>query len=249
MVDFKALTKAHAHRPFAMPSRAWAMTMSWEKLLFAHYRVDPEALRKRVPAGLELDLFDGQAYLGIVPFDMRRVGPPGLNWLPWLSHFAELNVRTYVKRDGLPGVFFFSLDAANWVAVVAARLGFHLPYFWAGIRWRQDGRRIHYSSRRLVGPPAVFSGHYAPTGEVYTVEPGGLEHFLTERYCLYAAAGNGTIYRGHVHHLPWPLQKAEADIESNTLLDWLGLNALPGPPLLHYADRIDVVAWQNERLP
>ena len=223
------------------------MTMSWEKLLFAHYRVDSNALRRIVPANLELDLFDGEAWLGIVPFDMRRVGPPRLNWLPWLSHFPELNVRTYVRRDDLPGVFFFSLDATNWAAVIGARTGFHLPYFWASIQWRQDGARIHYRSRRRFGPKAHFQGDYAPTADVYRARPGGLEHFLTERYCLYAADRRGRIFRGHVHHAPWPLQPAEARFEVNTVADWLDLSLSTDPPLLHYVDRIDVVAWLNER--
>lgn len=224
------------------------MTMSWEKLLFAHYRVDADALQARLPAGLELDTFEGQAWLGVVPFDMRRVGPPGLNWLPWLSHFPELNVRTYVCGGDRPGVFFFSLDAANWAAVLGARAAFHLPYFWAAIQWRQDGDRITYQSRRRAGPPGVFDGTYAPTGPTFRAEPGSLEAFLTERYCLYTVDRRGNVLRGHVHHAPWPLQRAEAEVDAASLLAGLELDVEPGEPHLLYADRIDVVAWLNERV-
>lgn len=248
MVDWNALTLTADHRPFPMPKRPWIMTMSWEKLLFAHVRVDPSVLRALVPTGLQLDLFEGDAWVGIVPFDMRRIGPRGLNRLPWLSHFPELNLRTYVRAEGKPGVFFFSLDATNWAAVIGARIGFHLPYFWARIRWRQDGERIAYQSRRRVGRPAEFRGTYAPTGPVYRAEPDSLDAFLTERYCLYAADRRGRVYRGHVHHVPWPLQPAEATLETNTLLDGWGLEAKDNTLLLHYVERIDVVAWWNERV-
>ena len=247
VVDWNALTSVTDHRPFPIPDRPWIMTMSWEKLLFAHYRVDAEKLRALVPPGLELHLFEGEAWLGIVPFDMRRVGPRGLNWLPWLSHFPELNVRTYVVRDGLPGVYFFSLDAANWAAVIAARVGFHLPYFWAAIRWHQDGLRIHYNSRRRIGSTANFEAQYAPTSDPYLAKRGTLEHFLTERYCLYATDRRGSVYRGHVHHAPWPLQTAEAALDPRSLISGLDLDIADDEPLLHYAERIDVVAWFNER--
>ena len=249
MVAWNALTERSAHRPFPMPTRAWAMTMSWEKLLFAHYRIDPATLRALVPSGLELDLADGEAWIGVVPFDMRRVGPPGLNWLPWLSHFPELNVRTYVRCEDIPGVYFFSLDATNWAAVIGARVGFHLPYFWSSIQWRQDGARIQYRTRRRIGRTADFEGAYAPTGDVYSAEAGSLDAFLTERYCLYAVDGRGRVHRGHVHHAPWPLQPAEAQLSAQSLLDSHGLAVHDAPPLLHYVDRIDVVAWLNERVP
>jgi uncharacterized protein YqjF (DUF2071 family) len=220
--------------------------MCWHDLLFAHYRVDHAALRAVVPARLKLDLWDGDAWIGVVPFYMTHVGLPGLNQLPWLSAFAELNVRTYVRHGEKSGVFFLSLDAANWAAVLGARAGFRLPYFWARMRCHRQGPEILYRSQRLVGPDARFEARYAPTGEPRRSAPGSFEHWLTERYCLYTVDGRGQPYRCDIHHPPWPLQPAEATI---TTLDMTASQhvSLGGEPTLHFARRLDVLAWPLRR--
>jgi uncharacterized protein len=223
------------------------MTMSWHDLLFAHWRVPVAALRALVPAGLELDLWQGEAWLGVVPFHMTQVGPPGLHRLPWLSDFSELNLRTYVRQAGKSGVFFFSLDAACWPAVVGARVGFHLPYFWAHIDCRNEAGVIAYASQRLIGPPAVFEASYQPSGPVKSAAAGSFEHWLTERYCLYTTDRVGHVLRGEIQHAPWPLQTARAQIRKNQMLSWLGLEPLHPAPVLHFAQRLDVLAWELER--
>jgi len=235
------------------------MAMRWLDLLFAHWPVDAAALRPLIPEGLELDTFDGQAWLGIVPFRMDGVRPPWCPPLPWVSAFAELNVRTYVRVPGggdsrghsKPGVWFFSLDAANPLAVRTARLTFHLPYFDARMRIEERDGWVRYDSRRTHrgAPPGVFRARYRPVSEPYLSEPGTLEHWLTERYCLYAADRRGRVYRGDIHHVPWPLQPAEAEIEEDTLTSPLGApgTALERPdvaPLLHFVRRLEVVAWE-----
>ncbi len=224
--------------------------MQWHDLLFAHWPLRPELLRPFLPPGLELQTWEGQAWLGVVPFMMRGVRPRFVPPLPGISAFAELNLRTYVTHGERPGVWFFSLDAANPLAVRAARLGFHLPYFDAAMACTLQGEAVYYHSvRRHSGmAPASFAATYAPTGPVYTSAPGSLEHWLTERYCLYAADQRGRVWRGDIHHAPWPLQPAQATITTNQLTDRLGRILDPHPPLLHFARRIDVVAWLPERV-
>lgn len=240
------------------------MVMRWLDLLFAHWPVDPEALSPLVPEGLELDTFDGTAWLGVVPFRMTDVRPPWCPPLPWVSAFAELNVRTYVRAKaerrptpsedaaaGKPGVWFFSLDAASRLAVRVARWTFHLPYFDARMRVESTDGWIRYESRRTHRgvPPGAFRACYRPVGEPYFSEPGSLDHWLTERYCLYSQDRCGRLYRGNIHHLPWPLQRAEAEIQEDTLTAPLGspgeeLDRRDHEPLLHFARRLDVVAWR-----
>jgi len=234
----EAGVRVRAHRPWPLPSVPWVMGQTWERLLFAHWRVETAALRALVPAQLGLDTFDGDAWLGITPFDLRglraRLTPP----LPRLSRFPELNVRTYATFAGRPGIWFFSLDAANPLAVAGARAVYSLPYFRASMSIDRDGDWTSYRSER---PGAAFSGRYRPVGAAEPPRPGTLEHWLTERYCLYAVNG-GRVLRADIHHPPWPLQGAEAEIERNTMAAPLGIE-LPGEPLLHYAARQDVVVW------
>ena len=246
------MTLAHPADPYrpCPPAAPWSVAMRWHDLLFMHWPVPAAALRPLIPAGLDLDTFAGDAWLGIVPFRMtgirHRVGPA----LPWLSAFAELNVRTYVTRGGRPGVWFFSLDAANPVAVRAARWRFHLPYFDARMAADPDGPAgdgVRYRSVRTHrgAAAAAFAARYRPTGPAHRAAAGTLEHWLTERYCLYAADARGGVHRGEIDHAPWPLQPAEAKVRRNTMADPLGV-ALPdgSAPLLHFARRVDVVAWE-----
>lgn len=247
-----------AHRPWPLPAGRPAMAMRWLDLLFAHWPVEASALRPLIPRGLQLGTFDGQAWIGVVPFRMEGVRPPWCPPLPWVSAFAELNVRTYVSAAGKPGVWFFSLDAANPLAVRVARWTFHLPYFDARMRVGERDGWVHYDSRRTHrgAPSGVFRGRYRPVSEPYLSEPGTLEHWLTERYCLYAGDRRGQVFRGDIHHVPWPLQRAEAEIEEDTLTRPLGTPGTGGTPLerpdiaplLHFARRLEVVAWQIVRV-
>jgi uncharacterized protein YqjF (DUF2071 family) len=231
-----------AHRPWPVPGRPWVMTQSWHDLLFAHWRVDERVLRPLIPQAFDIDRFDGSAWLGVVPFFMSNVAARGTPALPWLSAFAELNVRTYVSpRDGKRGVFFFSLDAERLPAVVAARTLFRLPYFHASMQVARRDDAVHYVSRRRNGE-ASFAATYAPTGPAVAPARGSLEFFLTERYCLYHVDPLGRPSRLEIHHAPWPLQPARAQIEVNTMAAPLGI-PLEGAPLLHVSKRQDVVAW------
>ena len=246
-MDFSFLHAVN-HRPYPMPTRPWVMRMVWYDLLFAHWPVPAEDLQPLIPRGLELDTFDGTAWLGVVPFGMRDVSPRRIPEVPLLSRFLELNVRTYVKAQGRAGVWFFSLDAQNPLAVRGARLAFHLPYMDARMHLERDNDWIVYSSERTHRnePLASFWVRYRPISDVYTSTPGSLESWLTERYCLYSANRAGRVYRGEIHHAPWSLQRAEAVIEHNTMTNGLGFTLEGFAVHLHFARELPVVAWLLE---
>jgi uncharacterized protein YqjF (DUF2071 family) len=226
------------------------MAQTWHDLLFAHWPVPIAALRSQIPASLEIDTFGGTAWIAVVPFRMSGVRPRGTPSIPWLSSFLELNVRAYVKRDGKPGVWFFSLDAANAIAVEIARHWFHLPYFRATMQIQKRADWFEYSSvRNLRGaPPAGLSAKYRPIAPPQSPGSGTLEHFLTERYCLYTTNASGRLIRGEIHHTPWPLQLAEAEFAENTMAFAAGINLPNTPPLLHFAARQDVVVWPPKKI-
>jgi len=232
------------HRPWPLPRAPWTWRQSWRDLLFAHWPIEARELRRLVPPSLEIQEFDGTSWVGLVPFRMAGVMRRPLPDLPWVSAFPELNVRVYVERDGKPGVWFLSLDATNPLAVWAARRFFHLPYFKASMSVTARDGGIEYSSSRSG---AELVARYRPTSDVYRSRVGTLEHWLTERYCLYALGPDGRLLRNDVHHLPWPLQSAEAEIDRNTMFESHGLRVQGHvQPLLHFARRIDVVVWNAE---
>lgn len=234
-----------AHRPWPLPGQPWVMAQVWHDLLFAHWPIPAPQMAALLPSGLTLDTWEGEAWVAVVPFRMSGVRPRLLPAVPWLSAFPELNVRTYVRVGDKPGVYFFSLDAANPVAVALARTLYHLPYFRAQMDCRAEGERIRYASCRTHtgAAPGEFRGSYGPVGPVYTVAPGGLEAWLVERYCLYSVDGRGRIFRGEIHHAPWPIQKAEAEFTHNSMAQAAGIVLPDRPPLLHFARRLDVLAW------
>lgn len=230
--------------PNLSPPGGW-LRMRWERLLFAHWPVPASVLRPLIPAGLELDLIDGQAWLGIVPFVMSRVRLRGLPPIPGTACFPELNVRTYVQHRGEVGVWFFSLDAANPLAVVLARSLYHLAYRHARMFCEEAGGGcIHFSSLRTdrAFPAADFLTHYRPDGGVFPSEPGTLIHWLTERYSLFSSDKSGRLYHGQIAHAPWKLQKAVVNLSVNTMTRGLGFELQEPPALVHYSNSLDVSA-------
>src|SRR5882672_4339622 len=231
------------HRPWPAPQSACSMRMTWSELLFAHWPVDAAQVRRRLPRGLELDTFDGRAWLGVVPFQMSDVALRGWPALPGLSRFPELNVRTYVTRGAKPGVWFFSLDAASALAVAVAKKWFYLPYFRARMRCAAQGDVVDYASERTHrgAPPAQFRARYGPVSAARHAERGTLEHWLIERYCLYTATPSGRILRGEIDHAPWSLHDARAEIEFDTMARASEIEVPATAPLLHFADTQRVV--------
>lgn len=214
------------------------MRQRWADLLFLHWTVPPESLQRLLPPGLTLDTYAGEAYVGLVPFTMTGVRPAWLPSVPWLSAFHEVNVRTYVHFEGRdPGVWFFSLDAANPVAVRLARALWKLPYHFARMTLRRDeSGEVAYASERLwPGPtPAACALRYAPVGPVTPAVAGSREHFLAERYILYAYGG-GRLWTGRVHHAPYPLQAATVRALDESLVAAAGIARPDDAPLAHYA--------------
>lgn len=246
----RSILSRTAHRPWPLPAGPWVMRQNWHDLLFAHWRVRIEDVRRLVPPDLAIDTFEGSAWLGLVPFRMSGVRVRGLPPIPGAHAFPELNVRTYVKHADRPGVWFFSLDATSALAVLAARLTFHLPYFRARMICRSAGEDVQYESTRAHrrAPPAELEAQYGPTSAVEHATPGSIEHWLSERYCLYARTPRGRLLRGEIHHAPWPLQRAHARIERCTYPAAHGLAIANEPPHLLFARRQDVLVWPPRRV-
>lgn len=236
---------ADDYRPYPAPTVPFAMHQTWHDLLFMHWRVPLRALRRIVPAALPLDTFDGDAWLAVVPFEMRDVRPRNLPAVPLLSFFPELNVRTYVTIDNRPGVYFFSLDAANPLAVEIARRFFHLPYENADMTCAVDGETVRYVSERTErhSVPACLRAVYHPTSAPFIADKHSLEYFLTARYCLYTLDSSGNILRGEIHHAPWQLQRAACEIEENSMTAPIGITLGNDQPHLLFTKKIEMVAW------
>ena len=221
------------------------MRQTWHNLLFAHWPIPHEKLRSLVPPRLPLDQFDGQCWIGVVPFRISGIRARALPPIPGLSRFPELNVRTYVTYGGKPGVYFFSLDAASHLAVWAARSFYHLPYFHAAMSSTEADGRIFYSSSRHRNS-AEFRTSYRPVAPPPVRDSGSLEDFLTARFCLYTTHRN-QVYRCEIHHLPWPLQDAEAEFECNTVAAAAQITLRDVPSLLHFSKRLEVLIWPLRR--
>jgi len=236
-------------RTWPLPRHPWVMRMKWSELLFAHWQVEPEVVAPLLPPGLTLDTRDGKAWIGVVPFFMSNVALRCCPSVPKLSRFLELNVRTYVTLDGKPGVWFFSLDAENPVAVRAARATFNLPYMDAKMALElNDSATITYRSERTHRgePPATFDGSYRSSGESFHAQLGTLEHWLTARYCLYSANRRNVLYRGEIDHSPWSLSKAVLNVRENSMGRPFGFDLACEPHLL-FAQPITVRAWAATR--
>lgn len=261
--DVRNILDAVDHRPFPLPDRPWTMTQRWNDLLFAHWPVSAERMAARIPEGLEVDTFEGWAWVGVVPFWMDRIRaripipnsipnaiPKTVNQgFPFARGFPELNLRTYVrsKRTGQAGVFFFALEAASPLAVVGARTIFHLPYFLANMsRQTASDGTVRYKSHRLLTSATVgFQATYRGLGRAQDAlpsQPGSVEHFLTERYCLFTSH-RGKVLVGNIHHMPWPLEPAEAEIRSNDLPGAHGFLLPDRPPVLHFSKSLEVYIW------
>jgi hypothetical protein len=229
------------------------MTQRWNDLLFAHWPVPPSSLTPLLPEGLQVDTFQESAWLGVVPFWLDRIKIHGLPAIPGAHGFPELNLRTYVRdvETGTRGLYFFSTETSNLLAAVAARTFFHLPYSWAEMRLEQKSEREFsiYSRRRMSRRPVVFQARYrglGPTRKSVENRSGTLEHFLMERFCLFTRNRSGHPVRANLHHVSWPLEEAEAEIERNDLAATIGIRLPDEKPVLHYSRRLALYIWPAE---
>jgi uncharacterized protein YqjF (DUF2071 family) len=239
-----------SHKPRPLPPGRWAMTQRWNDLLFAHWPVPVSSVAPLLPEGLDVDAFQGAAWLGVVPFWMDRIKVRGMPPIFGARSFPELSLRTYVRDQstGVPGVYFFSMDASNPLAVAAGHIFYHLPLHWAEMRLEQRSERefSFYSRRLLSRKPAVFRARYrglGPSTNLAEHRSGTLESFLMERNCLFARNRAGQTHRADIHYVPWPLEEAEADIEQNNLAAGIGISLPNEAPVLHYLRRMAVYIW------
>jgi uncharacterized protein YqjF (DUF2071 family) len=227
-----------------VPVHRASMIHWWEQVTFIHWRFDPEVVQRLLPSGLTVETFDGSAWVGLVPFYMR-VALPRSRSVPWLSRFAETNVRTYVRGgDGTNGVWFFSLDAARLGAVVIARTTYRLPYFWSKMNVERSGSTMHYRCDRRWPGPRAASRATIEIGEPYdAAELTTLDHFLTARWALFSAPRSG-LRKARAFHEPWPLHQAQILDLDDSLVIATGLSEPAGTPLVHYAPSVEVrIGW------
>jgi uncharacterized protein len=226
-------------RPTTLP----VMYQSWGKLLFIHWQLPVEALRPLIPEPLMIDTFGGKAWIGVTPFAIWGARPVFLPSLPGISNFLEINVRTYVHLNGVPGVWFFSLDANRLLAVLGARTFFRLPYYNASISLKQERQTIVFNSiRSEKNSSAKFNAAWKIDADMLPAEAGSLNFFLVERYCFYTISKK-KLYRCRVFHRPWPLHEVSLLKYKSSMIEANGLPAPGGEPLLHGGGPVNVEIW------
>jgi uncharacterized protein len=238
------------HRPWPVPARPWIMKQTWHNLLFAHWPVPAEAIRPLLHEGLQLDTFDGDAWIGIIPFRLSGIQLRWLPPVPFVETFTEINVRTYVKFQGKPGILFLSLDTDNPLVTAFARPWFHMPYHNADMQFRVSGEKVIFCSKRRArgAERPGFCAVYEPGANLAAAQAGTLEHWLTERYCFYCRNTVGNLFRCEAHHPRWRLREAQADVIENTMTAPYGIDLGDRKPLLHYSHRMDALIWPVEKL-
>jgi uncharacterized protein YqjF (DUF2071 family) len=229
-----------------MKHTPWIMAQTWADLLFAHWPVPPEQLLRLVQAPLQLDTFDGRAWVGVVAFRISDLHLRGLPPVPTLSGFPEVNLRTYVRLGNRPGVLFLSLQCANRLGMAIARPWFRLPYRFADVQLTRQSGQVHFTSRSPE--QADFTAVYSPTSTAHALAPGSLEAWLTERYCYFAQCGSRGIFRCDIAHAPWRLAPARAHISRNSLPLMFNLRLPECQPLLHYAAHVQTRIWPLVRV-
>ena len=239
-----------SQKPRPLPTGRWAMSQRWNDLLFAHWQVPASAIAPLLPEGLQPDIFQGSAWLGVVPLWMDRFTFRGLPPLPRMRNFPELHLRTYVRdhRTGTPGVFSFSIETGSLLATIAVRFIFQMPCSWAEMQLNQrTDREFAFHSRRLLSnQQVIFNARYrglGPTRRLAEIRSGSLEYFLTERYCLFSRNSAGEAVRANIHTVASPLEDAEAEIERNDLPAAAGITLPAQEPVLHYSRRLAVYVW------
>lgn len=240
-----------SHRPWPLPSKKWIMKQTWKNLFFAHWPIPVEYLRPYIPSSLHIDTFDGSAWLGVVAFEMEGIYFRGLKAMSVTPKFTEINVRTYVHFNGKPGVYFLSLDVGDRASLLIASRWYRLPYQPAQITFKREKDTFHIQSIRNQKTinPIEFMGEFVPLSDVYYPQKGTLDHWATERYCLFSTDKLGKqLYCGEIHHSAWPIQKVEGAIDRNSLFTPFQLRPSETKPIVHYSRGLDTLFWNIKRI-
>jgi len=236
------------HLPFPMPERKYSLKQNWANLTFMHWEVEPDILKQHLPEDLEVDLFDGKAYVGTIPFNMEKVRPRNMPSISFISNFPEFNIRTYVTKNGKSGVFFLTLDAQSHITCIYAPFAYGLPYNYAkcSLEINDKGGSVWESKRIKDG--IGLKGESIANGPILKAKKGSLEEFLFERYCLYVSH-KGKTCRVYTFHEPWEYREAEVIIEENSLTEFyeLGITNVLEPELVHVSKGVKVLTWSIEK--
>ncbi|WP_176330380.1 YqjF family protein [Oceanobacillus rekensis] len=243
---FKNILQYTNHRDYPLPHGPWLATQKWNDLLFMHSPVPIETITKYIPKSLELDTFDGSAWITIIPFKVSNMRPRKMPPIPFLHSYLELNVRTYVKHKGIQGIYFFSLDADKLLAVLGARLA-TLPYFYANINLKKKKETFYFDSTRKGKSEATFKGSYRPVLEAYYPERTSLTYWLLERYFLWSHRNN-SLFRWAIHHRRWKIYDVKAIIDNENMLSFLPEDTVVGDPIFHYAHSKRVLFWPIKKV-
>lgn len=237
------------HRSYPLPSKNWIMRQNWNNLLFLHWPISPKKLQPFIPSPLQIDVFERNAWIGIIFFCIDGIYPRGFSFKSLTPKFAELNVRTYVRLNGKPGVYFLSLDVSDWASYTIAKRWYRLPYHPAITSLHKEEQSYHCECIRkgLTNKPITFKGKYKPISEVFFPHVGTLDHWLTERYCLFSTNNGIDIYCGEIHHHPWQLQLAEVEISENTMFSPFQWDFSDVKPISHYSEGMDTLFWNIKR--
>ena len=243
------MIKKQDHRSWHVPSKNWIMRQTWKNVLFAHWPILPERLRSSIPSSLDIDTYQQMAWLGVVIFEIEGIYFRGLPPISVVFSFPEVNLRTYVQHKGKPGVFFLSLDVGNWASLAISKRWYHLPYCKAKISYRKETPfTVKVCVTEIVKLPLHSKGVLQTDLRSYFPEEGTIDHWLTERYCLYSVDRKGNIYCGDIHHKPWSLQKAQAVLSNNTLPAPFGINISVDEPILHFSKGLDALFWNIKKI-
>ncbi|MGY0694206.1 YqjF family protein [Virgibacillus sp. FSP13] len=238
---YKDILKSTRHREYPMPQGPWVMMQKWEHMLFLNWPVTKHVMEAQLPPGLELDTYDGDAWISVIPFKVSKMRLRKMPKPPYFGSFLELNVRTYVKRDGIRGVYFFGLDASKLFTVLGARMA-TLPYFYGSMAMKQIEGSYHFYSKRQGKEPANFRGSYKPMDDLFIPDEGSIPHWLLERYYLWTYR-NGSLYRGAIHHKKWEVQNAKVNLDEQSYTSFLPDNSIGSEPLMYYAPSKVALNW------
>lgn len=237
------LLSVHRHRPYPLPLWPWFAHQRWENVLFLHWPVSPRLLSTQIPPELELDVYDGTAWIGLVLFQVKDMHPRQLPALPWFRSYLQVNVRTYVTYNGRGGVYFFTLDVEKWPARAFGKMLYSLPFRKAKIKMEKRGQDVYFVNRwekKQWSEELVCT--YTPVSSLFSPKASTLDDWLIERYCLWSKR-KGKLLRTDIHHVKWKLQKAEANIYSNSMASFLPRTIFQQSPLIHYAAGQQALFW------